>query len=167
MEEMTSVVINSSLGASAQKSLFKGIIFWIAQRVPQRSTFIENVRRNGGDIVRLENRADILIADHARKDSPTDSYSYTWIEQSIRDGRLADKEQHRAGPQRHDVRQVGALRSAKQGRNPYTKQDDELLYKWVKDHERRGEKALGNEIYKKLEIEVRSVSATRCRFFDA
>lgn len=147
----------SSPGASnddAQGTLFKDLRVFIHVRVPQRRTFVNAIERNGGQIAKLENHADILIADHARKDAPIDSYSYTWIEQSIREGRLADKEAHRAGPERHEVRPAGSLRPAKQGRNPYTKEDDAFLYKWVKEHERRGEKALGNEIYKKLEAAV-------------
>ena len=46
----------------------------------------------------LEKLANIMIADHARKDAVPGSYSWTWIEQSVNKGKLEDLNDHRAGP---------------------------------------------------------------------
>ncbi len=48
---------------------------------------------------------------------------------------------------------------AKGTRNPYTKEDDEELWKWVTAHERKGGAVQGNEIYKQLEEVVRATQS--------
>lgn len=155
MAHRAPVVITSTNGDHAvQGSLFSGIRFFVTQRVPSRHTFLDTITRNGGEIVKIEKLADMIIADHLRSESPPGSCSYTWIEQCIKSGLLVDKEDHRAGPACGIIRPVGALNPAKGRREKYTKEDDLLLYRWVTDHERRGGKALGNEIYKQLEQTV-------------
>lgn len=139
---------------STDGTLFRGIRFWIAQRLPMRSSFVDKVKMNGGLMVGLEKSADILIVDHLRKDNPPDSFSYRWIEQSIKNGVLEDKEDHRAEPTQGYVRPVGSWKPAKSSRNPYTAGDDRILYDWVTDQEKKGGKVLGNEIYKQLEQQV-------------
>ena len=142
----------SNEDSSEQASLFRNLRFWIAQRVPQRSHFLELVKNYGGEIAPLEQNASILIADHLRRDAPAGSYSYTWIEASIKNSRLEDKEPHRAGPTEGYSRPVASQRPAKTGsRNPYTAEDDRALYEWVKGEEEQGGLAKGNEIYKQLE----------------
>lgn len=136
---------------SAKGVLFRNIRFWVAQRTPIRSTYVEAIQKNGGQIVPLEKNADILIADHMRKDCPAGSCSYTWIEQSIAHGALQDKEAHRAGPATGSVRAVASQRPAKMSRQPYTAGDDRILYHWVAKQEANGAQVKGNEIYKDLE----------------
>ncbi|KAI9666950.1 MAG: hypothetical protein M1831_001455 [Alyxoria varia] len=139
--------------ADAEGSLFRDIRFFLVQRLPDRSTFKNIVERNGGQVVPLERNADIMIADHLRKDAPPESYSYTWIEKSVSEGRLVDKEQHRAGRPKAVARSVGSLEPAQGKRVPYSKQDDDFLYDWVTEYEKNGGKVKGNEIYKQLEKE--------------
>lgn len=74
-------------GFHEQGTLFNGMKFWLAQKVPQRSRFIKDVevrriqgsfysfsslrmsQANGGEVTRLEKQADIKIVDHARKEA--------------------------------------------------------------------------------------------------
>jgi hypothetical protein len=142
-------------GADVRGTLFEGKKFFLTQRLPQRSRFVDLVKSNGGTVVILEKKADYVIADHFRRDCPPGSISYTFIEQSVKDGELADPEQHLAGPATGTLRAAGSTMPAKGTRTPYTPEDDRLLYKWVKDHERGGTGlANGNEIYKQLEKKV-------------
>ena len=65
--------------------VFAGLKFWLAQRVPSRSHFIDQIRvsssslsslarlmtreqKYGGSVEPLEKNASIKIADHARKE---------------------------------------------------------------------------------------------------
>jgi len=123
-----------------------------------RSTFISQVTANGGTIVIIEKNADIIIADHVRKDGPPGSYSYTFIEQSIANGKLEDPEDHIAVPATQEPRPVGSVtRPAKTGsRVPFTVEDKVFLRKWVTDSLAGGavyEK--GNVIFQQLEKAVR------------
>jgi hypothetical protein len=141
-------------GADLQGQLFADKKFFIAQRCPMRSSFIQQVKSNGGKIVPLEKMADYLIVDHMRKDVPAGSISYTFIEQSIRNGDLEDPDDHRAGEPAGTVREIGSLRPTKGVRVPYTAEDDRQLYNWIKSYERQGGAIMGNEIYKQLELKV-------------
>lgn len=118
-----------------------------------RSSFIDKVKSNGGQIVPLEKQADYLIVDHVRKNVPPGGISYEFIEQSIRRGERENPENYRAGPPEGTVRDIGSSISAKSSRVPYTAEDDRQLYNWVKDHERKSGAISGNEIYKQLETE--------------
>ena len=101
--------------------------------------------------MKLEKQADIVIADHARKDSPAGSISWTFIDRSLRGGRLEDLKNHPAGPTTHMVREVGSTRPTKSGRTPFTSQDDRDLMLWVTKAERNGLSVRGNDIYKQFE----------------
>jgi len=140
--------------SAVQGKLFDGLKFWIAQRCPLRSTFVDQIKNNGGQIVPLEKHADYLIADHARKDAPPGSISYRFIEQSIRNGALENPEDHPAGAPAGAIREVASVRPTKGVRTPFTTADDIQLYRWVKDCERKGASVRGNEIYKQLETVV-------------
>ncbi|KAF2279745.1 uncharacterized protein EI97DRAFT_430763 [Westerdykella ornata] len=143
---------NVAPGANIKGSLFAGKKFWVSQRIPQRTSFLERIRSNGGEVVLLEKKADYMIADHFRKDCPPGSISYTFIEESIKSGALADPEDHRAGPPLGTAREAGSMvRPTKSSRAPYTTEDDRILYNWVKEYERQGGAVSGNEIYKQLE----------------
>ncbi|MCJ1463828.1 hypothetical protein MMC07_002437 [Pseudocyphellaria aurata] len=137
-----------------QGRLFQGIKFWLSLRVPQRSRFIGEVQANGGEVMPLENQADIKIVDHAKKEALPGTYSYTYIEKSIRNGTLEDLDDHVVGPPVGTVRSIGSTsRPAKTQRTKYTDEDDRILWNWVQEYERQGGSSDGNEIYKQLEAE--------------
>ncbi|KAF2802393.1 uncharacterized protein BDZ99DRAFT_527427 [Mytilinidion resinicola] len=153
MAEVRPQVVYSDVaeGADLQGQLFAGKKFFIAQRCPMRSSFVEQVKSNGGKVVPLEKLADYIIVDHMRKDIPAGSISYTFIEQSIRKGELQDPDDHVAGEPAGTVREIGSFRPTKSGRIPFTAEDDRQLYNWIKSYERDGSAIMGNVIYKQLE----------------
>lgn len=151
-------------GSNVRGKLFDDLKFWIAQRCPARNRFIEDVRANGGEIVLLEKNADYLIVDHARKDTPPGGISYRFIEDSIKKGELEDPLEYAAGAPVASVREVGSLMPKRRGRQPFTREDDMVLYKWIDDFERKGGKYIsGNEVYKQLEQKVGTSSAHEAR----
>lgn len=135
--------------------LFAGKKFWVAMRVPARNALKDDIESNGGEIVPLEKHADYMIADHFRKDCPAGSISYQFVTESIKEGRLRDPEDHRAGPPLGEAREAGAVhRPAKGRRASYTPEEDRLLYKWVREFVANGGAESGNEIYKQLAAKV-------------
>jgi hypothetical protein len=96
-----------------------------------------------------------MIADHARKDAPPGSYSWTWIEKSVQKGMLEDLDAHRAGPVAGTSRPVGSSQPTRNTRTPFTAADDRALALWVTNAERQGLSTKGNEIYQQLERIVR------------
>ncbi|OCL14933.1 hypothetical protein AOQ84DRAFT_384395 [Glonium stellatum] len=152
-EQARIVYDNVAEDSDVRGQLFDGLKFWIAQRCPMRSGFVDKVKSNGGQIVPLEKHADYLIVDHLKKHTPPGGISYKFIEQSIRNGELEDPEDYQTGPPAGTVRDVGSSMPAKNSRKPYTAEDDTQLYNWVKGHERNGGPIFGNEIYKQLEAE--------------
>ena len=127
-------------------------------------------------MVLLDKQADVMIVDHARKealpgtqvhcicqlqktydsDSCRASYSYTFIERSIRNGHLEDIEDHKVGPALGTVRSISSsLQPSKTTRSKYTEDDDRVLWNWVYSHTQKGGGTDGNEIYKQLEVQVR------------
>ncbi|RSM19987.1 hypothetical protein CDV31_001066 [Fusarium ambrosium] len=137
--------INGSQGGH----IFKDVKFWVAQRVPLRSTWIDNIKQNGGFVVPLEKQADMLIADHKRLDAPPGSYSWKFIEDSVKHGIIQIKDKYRIGPDPDLPRPVGAKHGAKTTRTPFTKDDDANLAKWVLS--RRSQQQQGNAIYQEYE----------------
>ncbi|KAF9632912.1 BRCT domain-containing protein [Lasiodiplodia theobromae] len=131
--------------------LFAGKKFWIAQRVPSRNDFVNRVKYNGGQLVVLEKHADYLIVDHLRSELPSGGISYRFIERSIQHSELQDPSEFHCGPPANSVREVGSSRPAHRGRIPFTAEDDNELYAWVKGCEARGCAVKGNEIYKDFE----------------
>ncbi|ETS78114.1 hypothetical protein PFICI_10176 [Pestalotiopsis fici W106-1] len=131
-------------------TLFKDLKFWVAQRVPMRQTWLQNIENNGGTITKLEKKADYLIADHARKDSPAGSYSWKWIEDSVKSGQLMDQAQYAIKPPGNETRPVGTV-NQKTTRRAFTKADDELLSRFVTRKEKQGVAVSGNVIYKQFE----------------
>ena len=145
--------------SDGEGTLFKNISFFVLQRIPTRSQIVNQIECNGGKVVKLEKHADIQIADHARKDSPAGSISWTWVEDSVKNARLANKEDHRAGARVDAPRPVGALRPAKtRRREPYTREDDIVLWRWVNDPKHAALAAAGNALYQQLEQVVRHAS---------
>ncbi|KAI8723957.1 DNA-binding protein RAP1 [Fusarium sp. LHS14.1] len=130
-------------------NIFKDVKFWVAQRVPLRSTWIDYIKENGGSVVPLEKHADMLIADHKRLDTPPGAYSWKFIEDSVRNGIIQIKDKYRIGPDPDLPRPVGAKHGAKTTRTPFTKDDDANLAKWVLS--RRSQQQQGNAIYQEYE----------------
>ncbi|KAI9781729.1 MAG: hypothetical protein M1839_005722 [Geoglossum umbratile] len=149
---MAQVVYTGPTAGMVGGGLFAGKKFWLSRGLPSRSHFIDLVKTNGGEIVPLEQAADIKIVDHFKKSLPPDSYSYTFIEQSVRHGELQSLEDHRARPEAAIPRPVASQKSAKGTRLPFSFEDDRLLYDWVTNHERTGGKVAGNQIYQQLEL---------------
>ncbi|KAL8812233.1 MAG: hypothetical protein Q9200_001174 [Gallowayella weberi] len=152
---MAKVVYTAVADATGiQGSLFSGTKFWLSQRVPQRRRFVEEVEANGGQTTLLEKEADIKIVDHTRKEQLPGTYSYKYIEDSVRSGALQDLDRYLAGPPIGTIRTVGStIQPAKAGRTQYTTEDDRALVNWVVGVEQRGGATNGNEIYKQLEAQ--------------
>ncbi|KAH6679048.1 hypothetical protein B0J14DRAFT_685928 [Halenospora varia] len=138
-------------GVGGGGDLFEGTKFFLLQRIPSRNQWKEQIEANGGEVVKLEKWADIIIADHAKKDSPAGSISWTYIQDSVKHGRLEDLEDHRAGPIVGTIREVGSAQPARSGRTLFTHEDDKFLMEWVSKAERKGALIKGNDLYKQLE----------------
>lgn len=84
------------------------------------------------------------------------SHSYRFVESSIRNAALEDLADHVVGPPEGTIRPVGSMvRPGKSTRNPYTQEDERILWDWVHAHIQQGGGTDGNEIYKQLEAKVR------------
>ncbi|KAI1088122.1 TRF2-interacting telomeric protein/Rap1 C terminal domain-containing protein [Rostrohypoxylon terebratum] len=124
--------------------LFKNMKIWVAQRIPTRLHYVQIIQNNGGTVVPLEKTADILIADHLKKNScPPDSYSYKWIEDSVKAGTLQPRENYSC---------VSASTAVppKATRVAFTPEDDKILAEWVMKKREEGESLGGLKIYKEL-----------------
>ncbi|EMC99442.1 hypothetical protein BAUCODRAFT_571495 [Baudoinia panamericana UAMH 10762] len=152
MATTTPLVMSQTNGhGPAIGGLFAGIAFFLVQRLPLRSTYIDKIQANGGRVVKLEQQADHIVADHVRKDCPPGSISYTFIDAAITNAQLPDPDQHRAGPIVGAVREVGSGFPGKQTKTPFTGEDDRVLWQWVERAKAQGGRVKGNEIYKQLE----------------
>lgn len=147
------VVSRANDATPAIGGLFAGKGFFLVQRMPMRSSYIDTVKANGGRVVRVELQADYIIADHLRNDCPPTSLSYTFIDAAVRGGALPDPNDHRAGPAPGVVREIGStIVPQKNTRTPFTAQDDRDLWNWVQRCQKLGVQGVkGNEMYKQLE----------------
>ncbi|KAL2138549.1 hypothetical protein VTI28DRAFT_6603 [Corynascus sepedonium] len=143
---MAAAIVYDGVEGKYEGTLFNGIKFWVAQRVPTRSSIVGKIKDNGGKIVLLEKHADVLIADHARKDCPAGSVSWKYIEESVARGELLDIGDYRIHAA-NIPRAVGSTRPTKGTRVPFTELDERILVTWVR---RAGADALGNRIYQEL-----------------
>jgi len=137
-------------GAGGMGDLFQGKKFWLSHRIPMRNYWKEQLEANGGTVVQLEINADMVLVDHARKDCPVGSISWTWVEQSLKNGTLEDIEDHRAGPVHAPVRELGSTQPTKKTRTKFSPEDDKILMEWVIRAEQRGSSILGQTIYQQL-----------------
>ncbi|KAJ9607229.1 hypothetical protein H2200_008301 [Cladophialophora chaetospira] len=132
--------------------LFAGQKLWFAHAMPQRKWLIENAERNGAVVVDMDVDADVRLVDHAKKTNAPGTYSYKYVEASIRNGVLEDLASHAIGAPSRVSRPVGSIVTApKPGRTPFTPEEDQLLWNWVKPFMDKGGAWKGNEIYKQLE----------------
>lgn len=107
------------------------------------------LQNNGGTVVPLEKNADILIADHARKDVPAGSYSWKFITESVENGIIQIKDRYRIGRDPDLPRPAGGgVRGTKSTRTPFTIDDDAGLAKWVLAHT---VDRTGNKIFQEFE----------------
>ncbi|KAK7991678.1 hypothetical protein PG988_000472 [Apiospora saccharicola] len=167
---MAARIVYEGAVAGEGGTLFQGKKFWVAQRAPMRKTWINHIKvyprqhllflaqptltfpqNNGGEVVQLEKNADYLIADHVRIDAPQGSYSWKWIQDSVKKGELLDLDDYLIGskPQEGQAR-VGPSAPGKSTRTPFTDEDDRILMEWVIKREREGESVQGNKIYQEL-----------------
>ncbi|KAF2772444.1 hypothetical protein EJ03DRAFT_348816 [Teratosphaeria nubilosa] len=149
---MASLVVTGASDATpAMDGVFTGLAFFLVQRLPMRSSYVDKIHANGGRVVKLEAQADHIVADHVRRDCPPGSISYTFIDDALRHRALPDPEEHAAGPAKGTVRDVGSVIPGKTTRTPFTKDDDRELWRWVERARREGGQVKGNDIYKQLE----------------
>ncbi|KAM0201280.1 hypothetical protein ACHAPA_002454 [Fusarium lateritium] len=145
---MAPTVTYDGVEASEGGTIFKDCKFWLAQRVPQRSRWIDLIRQNGGTVVPLEKHADMLIADHVRKDVPPGSYSWQFIEDSVKNGIIQLKDRYLIGRHPDESRPVGSGQPSKSTRTPFSAEDDAKLAKWALEHPTEQK---GNKIWQEYE----------------
>ncbi|KAK0897662.1 hypothetical protein LTR57_021983 [Friedmanniomyces endolithicus] len=146
------LVPHSTSVTPAVGGLFNGLAFFLLQRLPSRASYVDRVQANGGRVVKLEQQADHVIADHLKSGCPSGSISYTFIDAALKDGSLPDPKEHLAGPAQGTVRSVGSTDApGKRTRTPFTAEDDRVLWEWVERARSEGGSVKGNEIYKQLE----------------
>ncbi|EQB49986.1 hypothetical protein CGLO_10621 [Colletotrichum gloeosporioides Cg-14] len=131
----------------AQGTLFQGKKFFVTQRVPGRTTILDLIKQNGGKIVKLDKHADLVIADHVRRDCPPDSLSWKFIKDSVQYGAMQEEDKYQINQSPMAARPVGSTKPAKGTRTPFTNADDAELARWVLSHT----KTSGNDIYQKFE----------------
>ncbi|KOS46343.1 hypothetical protein ACN38_g2674 [Penicillium nordicum] len=141
---------SSSRVQTTAMNLFQGARFWLSLTVPQRQRFKELIKQYGGTVVLMEKDADVKLVDHTRKDLPSDTFSYQYVERSINKGRLEDLEAHRAGPSA--PRPMGASNiPTKSTRAFFTLKEDQILFDWVEHFgQEAGAPVQGNIIYQNL-----------------
>ncbi|KAK5048304.1 hypothetical protein LTR84_005974 [Exophiala bonariae] len=138
--------------ADIENTLFGGQKLWFAHTVPQRKYILENARNNGAIIVDFDKDADVKLVDHARKNNAPGTHSYKYVEVSIRNGRRENLADHAVGIATRVSRPVGSTTTTpRQGRIPFTSEEDQQLWDWVKPYQESGGTWKGNEIYKQLE----------------
>ncbi|KAJ5721651.1 uncharacterized protein N7483_009585 [Penicillium malachiteum] len=115
-------------------TLFGGTRFWVSYNVPQRTRFKEMIEEHGGIVVLLETHANVKLVDHTKKNLPSDVYSYQYVERSVRNGKLENLEDHRAGPSAQ--RPMGASHiPQKRTRTEFTLKDDQILFDYLNPYE--------------------------------
>ncbi|KHN99099.1 Homeodomain-related protein [Metarhizium album ARSEF 1941] len=142
---MSRSVTYNGVESATGGTIFKDMVFWVAQRVPMRNTILSHITNNDGKVVPLEKDAHILIADHARKDAPPDSYSWKYITESVEHGyaQLTDRYRIFGHPETASVH-VGPSAPVKHTRTPFSAADDAALANWVLTH---GQGRNGNKIF--------------------
>ena len=102
-------------------------------------------------MVPREKDADILIADHARKDAPPGSYSWKLVTESVEHGIMQIKDRYHIGPKPTPPRPAGSSLPGKTSRTAFSHEDDVALVKWVFSHDKH---QAGNKIYQDFAQEV-------------
>ncbi|KAK2740155.1 hypothetical protein FQN55_008996 [Onygenales sp. PD_40] len=141
----------------ASGSLFGRTKFWLSKALPQRSWMRQRIENNGGKVVMLEKDADVLLVDYMKKgDHPPGSISYKYVEDSLSNGKLGNREDYRVGNRPGQVRPAGSSTiRQKTHRLPFSAKDDQILYDWVDNCKQKDAKLSGNKIYQQLEEQAR------------
>ncbi|THC90606.1 hypothetical protein EYZ11_009938 [Aspergillus tanneri] len=97
---MTEMNVDGASGSpnTESGSLFEGKQFWLSKQIPQRERFKDIIKEHGGIIRLYEKDAEIKLVDHARKNLPADTFSYRYVENSVRKKRLENLDDYKAGP---------------------------------------------------------------------
>ncbi|KAK2811235.1 hypothetical protein FQN50_002332 [Emmonsiellopsis sp. PD_5] len=78
--------------------------------------------------------------------------SYKYVEDSLGNGKLGNREDYRVGNRPGQVRPAGSSTiRQKMHRLPFTAKDDQILYDWVDNCKQKDAKLSGNKIYQQLE----------------
>jgi hypothetical protein len=143
------IVTDRTADAPVHYGVFADLKFFLAQRLPSRSHYIQQITSNGGQIVKVEGNADHLICDHLRADAPSGGVSYQWIDETLKSGQLLDTGAYTVAklPRPSASRVSTATKST---RTPFTTEDDKVLLDWVDRAEAAGDAVRGNAIYEAL-----------------
>lgn len=107
--------------------------------------------------MRLEKDADMLITDHIKKGGvhpPPGAYSWKWVEFSVRNNALQDKEDYLIRAPGPSSRPVGSAEPRKLGRTKFTPNDDLHLVKWVQAQAAANRPTSGNVIFQEFARKV-------------
>ncbi|KAL2128627.1 hypothetical protein VTI74DRAFT_8928 [Chaetomium olivicolor] len=150
-------IVYQGVNGKYEGTLFNGVKFWVAQRVPSRRELLEKIKDNGGKIVELDKFGDVLVADDLRKNvkhAPPNSVSRKYVDDCVAKGELVNIEDYRIH-QSNEPRPVGSNKPAKGTKVPFTRRDEQILVTFVREKEKDGERIQGNKIYQELEERVR------------
>ncbi|KAI1178351.1 hypothetical protein F4777DRAFT_114684 [Nemania sp. FL0916] len=136
----TGVLARKNANSSRSAGVFQGLNFWVSVNLANRTTCMDMIKENGGTVVLKEDKADLLICDPAKAPA-RGSYSYRLIADAVKEGSLDSKEDYLC-------QQV--ISKPKLTRTRFTKEDDEILTRFVMEKEREGERISGNDIYKEF-----------------
>jgi hypothetical protein len=101
-----------------------------------------------------------------RKLTTLTSYSYQYVELSIRYGRLESLEAYRVGPSKEVTHPVGAHGiPSRRHRRHFTVADDKILWDWMQPYEERGDPIAGNVCYQLLAGKVPNLPPEISRHF--
>ncbi|KAA8644317.1 putative transcription factor Rap1 [Aspergillus tanneri] len=149
---MTEMNVDGASGSpnTESGSLFEGKQFWLSKQIPQRERFKDIIKEHGGIIRLYEKDAEIKLVDHARKNLPADTFSYRYVENSVRKKRLENLDDYKAGPSA--TRPVGATNIPRRGHKiPFSLEDDQILWDWMQPHENNKSAPIsGNRFYQEL-----------------
>lgn len=82
-----------------------------------------------------EKDADMLLADHAKKyDVPAGSYSWRFVEDSVKNGIIQLKDRYKIGRELDVPRPVASGGGTKRLRSQFTSAQDAALAKWALEH---------------------------------
>jgi hypothetical protein len=143
------IITERNTDGSAHDGVFSDLTFFVTQRLPSRSHYVQQITDNGGKIVKIESTADYLICDHMRKDAPQAGVSYQWIDETLKHGQLLETSAYAVAK----VPRSTANRTStvpKGTRTPFTNEDDRVLLDWVEQAEAAGDAVRGNAIYETL-----------------
>ncbi|CAD6502464.1 BgTH12-05056 [Blumeria graminis f. sp. triticale] len=140
-----------SVGSRSCEELFHDKRFFLLQKIPDRSHVKELITKRGGVVVKVEEQADLVIADHDGKFAPPGSISWTYIRDSDEKGYLQNVNDHLAGPTSLSAPRSLTMKFKQSTRTVFSKEDDKFLYKHCISAEKEGIKTNGNKFYQKLE----------------